>query len=71
MLLLCQPRSVGEGLDVAAEAVLLSELLLSSLWDRRSGTRGLDSSCGLGFPGSLQNTSSIKIFDCKYHVVYF
>lgn len=47
---------------MAAEAVFLSGLLLGSLWDRRSGTRGLDGPDGLRSPGSLQNTSSINIF---------
>lgn len=47
---------------MAAEAVFLSGLLLASLWDRRSGTRGLDGPDGLRSPGSLQNTSSINIF---------
>lgn len=66
-----QPLPVGGGLDVTAEAVFLSGLLLASLWDRRSGTRGLDGLGGLRSPGSLQNTSSINIFASKYHCIYF
>lgn len=37
-----------------ADALFLSGLLLGSLWDRRSGTRGLDSPDGLRSPGSLE-----------------
>lgn len=55
------PLLESGGLDAAAEAVFLSGLLLVSLWDRRSGTRGLDGPDSLRSPGSLQNTSSINI----------
>ncbi len=54
-----------------AEAAVLSGLLLPSLWDRRSGTRGLDGTGGLRSPGSLQNTNSMNFFACKYHCAYF
>lgn len=57
---LCKPRSVSGGLDVAAEAVILSGLLLTSRWDSRSGTRGLDCLGGLKSPSSLQKKSTSK-----------
>lgn len=50
----CQPRSGSGGLDEAAETMCLSGLLLTSLWDRRSGTRGLGGPDGLRSSGSLQ-----------------
>lgn len=48
-----EPRPVGGGLDVKAEALFLSGLLRGSLWDKRSGTRGLDGVAALKSPGSL------------------
>lgn len=51
---LWKPLSVIGGLVVTVEGVFLSGLLLTSRWDRRSGTRGLDIGGGLMSPGSLQ-----------------
>ena len=65
------PRSVRGGLDVEAEVMFLSGKPLDSLWDRRSGTRGLEGPGGLRSPGSLKNTISINISTNKYPCVYF
>lgn len=59
-----QPWSVSGGLEVAAEAVFLSGLLLASLWDRRSGTRGLHGPDGLTSPGSLNKSRIYSFMNC-------
>lgn len=53
-----EPRPLGAGLEAKAEALVLSGLLWGSLWDKRSGTSGLDGVAALKSPGSLEGSET-------------
>lgn len=49
-----QPRPLSGGLAIIGEAVFISGTLLATLWDSRSGTRGV------GDPGDLRSAVSLS-----------